>query len=78
MAKILPLRCNACGNLVGSARVINEDEALMPVEGDMKLEQHKADCPVLAAFKDHNMTAYSMEIGPYTGPEIKGDTDGSN
>lgn len=77
MGKTIPMRCNACGNLVGSARVVEENEEGLFVDGDMKLEQHKPDCPVFKVFQDEDMKFYSISFGPYEGPLIEGETDGS-
>jgi hypothetical protein len=65
MSKVVPLRCQACGQIVGQVKVIDEtklDTEL--VDGEMDLEQHLPDCPVMTAFLNEDMKFYSISIGP--------------
>lgn len=68
MSKSIPLKCNVCGNVVGSVKVIEPtDPASLVTDGEMVLEQHKEDCPVLEMLANPNNTLMSISIGSYSG-----------
>lgn len=75
MAKTIPLKCNVCGQTVGSIKVIEPlDQNTEMTEGEMVLEQHLPDCPVIEALT--NKTLMSISIGSYSGSIIGEDATG--